>query len=82
MTSAAASVLTVAMLFPNVSAAASGDDRPVSRRIEVRVETLANLVDGPLAPCEVTVAGSASSSRPFTLWSTLGEAAEIGRAHV
>jgi len=73
--SAANSALTIAMLFLSVPAAVSGDDLPGSRRIEVRVETLANLVDGPVVPCEVIVSGSASSSLPFASWSTLGEVA-------
>jgi formylglycine-generating enzyme required for sulfatase activity len=46
---------------------------PPSKRIEVRVETLANRKDGPGESCEVSQAMSASSAPSFASWSTLGE---------
>jgi len=59
--------------FLSVVAAASAEDLPVSTRIEVRVETLANRVNGPVEACEVIQAKSASSSLPLASWSMLGE---------
>jgi len=47
---------------------------PVSERIEVRVEILANLEDGRIDSCEVTQVATASSAPSFTSWSTLGVA--------
>ena len=50
------------------------DRLSVSKRVEVRVETLANVKGGPVESCEVVQASSASSSLSFASWSTLGEA--------
>jgi formylglycine-generating enzyme required for sulfatase activity len=58
----------------SVSAAESRDDSSVSKRIEVRVETLANRQSGPDESCEVVQVKSASSSLAFASWSTFGEA--------
>jgi hypothetical protein len=60
--------------FLSVAAATSLDDVSVSRRIEVRVETLADREGGPLESCEVIQLTSASSSFSVASWSTVGEA--------
>src|SRR4029077_13080225 len=52
--------------------AASSDDRPSSKRIELRVETVANREGGPTEPCEVVQVESANTSPSFASWSTLG----------
>jgi formylglycine-generating enzyme required for sulfatase activity len=70
---ATVSWLTVVASLVSVVAAAPLDDLPVSQRIEVRVETLANLEDGPIESCEVIQAHRAGSSPPFASWSTLGD---------
>jgi formylglycine-generating enzyme required for sulfatase activity len=63
---------------PQAVAAQPAADLPASSRIEVRVETVANLRDGPAEPCEVVQADSASSALSFAFWSTLGE---VGPSH-
>jgi formylglycine-generating enzyme required for sulfatase activity len=60
--------------FLSVVAATSLDDLWLSRRIEVRVETLANREGGPVESCEVIQVTSASSSFSIASWSTVGEA--------
>jgi formylglycine-generating enzyme len=50
------------------------DDLPISRRVEVRVETVANIEGGPVESCEVVQTKGASSSLSFSSWSTVGEA--------
>src|SRR5262249_56912680 len=71
--SATVSLLMVMAPFLSVAAGTSLDDVSVSRRIEVRVETLANREGGPVESCEVIQADGASSARSFASWSTLGE---------
>ena len=48
-------------------------DLLVSSRIEVRVETVANVDGGGVEPCEVVQESSARSALSFDFWSTLGE---------
>jgi len=61
--------------FLGVAAPASLDDLPVSRRIEVRVETVAaNRAGGSVDSCEVVQLKSAGSPVSFASWSTLDEA--------
>jgi len=70
--SATVSLLTVVAPFLSVVAAQSLDGPPVSKRIEVRVETVANLEGGPVVSCEAIQANGAGSSLSFVSWSTLG----------
>ena len=74
MKPATVSLLMVAAPFFSVVTAASLDDLAVWRRIEVRVETVANREGGPVTSCEVVLVKSASSSLSFASWSTLGDA--------
>src|SRR5262249_57063890 len=71
--SAIVSLWMVMAPFLSVAAATSLDDVSLSRRIEVRVETLANREGGPLESCEVVQVTSASSSFSIASWSTVGE---------
>src|SRR5437867_6659618 len=71
--SAAVSLWMVMVPFPWILAAQSMGGIPSFKRIEVRVETLANREGGPVESCEVIKASSASSSLSFASWSTLGE---------
>src|SRR5262249_61383168 len=68
--SATVSLLMVMAPFLSVAAATSLDDVSVSRRIEVRVDTLANSEGGPVAACEVVQAERASYAHPFSSWTT------------
>jgi formylglycine-generating enzyme required for sulfatase activity len=71
-----ASVLCLMILAPIllVRAAEPPKSTPASRRIEVRVETVANRPGGPAESCQVTRAKEATSRLSFISWSTLGEA--------
>lgn len=71
-----ATVLWLMAMAPllSVLTAESRNDSSATKRIEVRVETLANRKSGPAESCEVIQVKSASSSLAFASWSTLGEA--------
>src|SRR5262245_5140020 len=70
--SATVSLLMVMAPFLGVTAATSPDDVSVSRRIEVRVETLANREGGTVESCEVVQAKKGSCIDHVVYWSTLG----------
>src|SRR5262249_35582568 len=57
-----------------VVAAAPLDGASTAKRMEVRVETLANLESGSVESCEAIQTKSASAALSFAFWSTLGEA--------
>ena len=65
--------LMVVATFLSTATATFGADLPASRRIELRVETLANLERGFVQPCEVIQVKSADSSPLFASWSALAE---------
>lgn len=66
-------LLNVMVLFPKMPTAQSKVDSPLSRRIEVKVKTVANRENESVEPCEVVQVKSAGSSLSFTSWSTLSE---------
>ena len=68
------SLLMVMLPFSGIPAVLSSGVTPSSKRIEVRVETLANWEGGPAEPCEVYQVKSANSSLSFNSWSALDEA--------
>src|SRR5687767_9582839 len=74
MRAAMVSLLIVMLPFPGGSSAQSTRVIPSSKRIEVRVETLANRQNGPSDPCEVKQVKSANSPLAFAFWSTVDEA--------
>ncbi len=74
MTRAMVSLLMIMLAFSDMSTAQSIVDTPSSTRIEVRVETLANLEGGGAERCEVTQVKNANSSLTFAFWSTVGAA--------
>src|SRR3989442_980592 len=63
--SATVPLLMVIVPFPGILAAQSMGGTPSSKRIEVRVETLANCEGAPVESCEVIQANSASSALSF-----------------
>lgn len=69
------------LVSPRITWAQSNADTPTFRRIEVRVETVANREGERPGPCEVVQVKSASSSPSFTFWSTLGEAVSLQSEH-
>ena len=71
---ATVALLMVMAAFLCVAAPASLDDLSASKRVEVRVETLANREGGPVDSCEVVQVKGASSALSFASWSTLDEA--------
>lgn len=73
MTSATVSLVMIVAPFLGVAPAASADDLPASTRIELRVETLANREDGPVASCEVVLVKGANSPASLASWSTLDD---------
>jgi formylglycine-generating enzyme required for sulfatase activity len=66
--------LMVMAAFPQVVAAQALDEAADARRLEVRVETLANRMAGAAESCEVRQVKRASAAPTFVAWSTLGEA--------
>ena len=66
-------LMVMAPLFP-VQASEPPEDSPASRRIEVRIETLANRQSGSGESCEVVQVKSANSPLGLLFWSALGEA--------
>ena len=74
--SARLSWLLVAASLPGVAAAP--EEGAVTRRFEVRVETVANRKVGPVESCEVVQARSAGTPLTYAAWSTLGEAVRCG----
>ena len=71
MRAAMVSLLIVMLPFPGGSSAQSTHVIPSAKRIEVRVETLANRENGPSDPCEVRQVKSANSPLAFAFWSTV-----------
>jgi formylglycine-generating enzyme required for sulfatase activity len=65
--------MVMAPLF-RAQASEPREDSPATKRMEVRVETLANSKSGPAESCEVVQVKSPSSPLAFVSWSTLGEA--------
>ena len=60
-----------------VATAASPDDRPSAKRIELRVETVANREGVPVERCEVREVESANASPSFASWSTLSDTSGV-----
>jgi len=71
----------IAILFPLLAAVVTlpANDLPVSRRIELRLEIVADRSEDPAGSCEAVQARSATAPVSFAFWSTLGEAGAPGR---